>query len=140
MRLWLCPTLLVLIAACSGNAKHESTTSSASSDSAGSDAPACETGRCLADISKLIGEHRTESRACFEAGAKKQPGLQGRLIINFRIDQNGDVSETSQGMQDDQITEEGVVTCVSDVIKKIKFAASPSGKTTRAYHQFEFGK
>src|SRR5512143_2180670 len=132
MRPWLCPTLLVLIAACSSSAKHESTTSSASTDGGGSDAAACEKGRCLEDISKLIGDHRAESRGCFDAGAKKQPGLKGRLIINFRIDKDGAVTETSQGMQEDQITDETVVTCVSDVIKKIKFASSPSGKTTRA--------
>jgi len=138
MRSRVCPALVLLLVACSSGSKHESTTSSASTD--GSDAPACETGRCLDDISKLISEHRAESRACYEAGAKKQPGLQGRLIINFRIDQDGNVTEASQGMQEDQITDEGVVTCVSDVIKKIKFASSPSGKTTRAYHQFEFSK
>src|SRR4051812_36711553 len=116
MRCLLC--FAFVLTACGGAAKGSSTNPG---DPA---AGACEPGRCLEDISKLIGEHRAESRACYEAGAKKTPGMQGRIIINFRIDAEGNVTESSQGMQDEQITDEQVVTCVSDVIKKVKFAAS----------------
>ncbi len=63
----------------------------------------------------------------------------GKLFINFTIDAAGHVTEASQGMQQDQITQQEIVDCVSDVIKKITFAKSPAGKTTRAYHRFEFG-
>jgi hypothetical protein len=101
----------------------------------------CEPGRCLADISSLIKERRPAARACYDDAAKANPALPaGRIIINFRIDENGDVTETSQGMQDNQVEDEGVVTCIGDVIKQIKFAKSPSGKTTRAYHEFEFSR
>ena len=98
----------------------------------------CEEGRCLADISGAILEQRAKTRACYDAGRTRQPTIEGRLIINFKIGPDGEVSETSQGMQDDQITEPGVVECVSEVIKNIKFAKSPAGKSTRAYHLFEF--
>src|SRR4051812_8523499 len=105
---WPSLYLAVLLAACGGGGSKGSNTNP--SDPTGA---ACEPGRCLADISKLIGDHRAESRACYEAGAKKTAGMQGRIIINFRIDSDGNVTETSQGMQDDQITDEGVVGCVS---------------------------
>ena len=77
-----------------------------------------------------------EARACYDALSTQK--VKGRLIINFRIDADGNVTETSQGMQDDQIQDETLVTCVSDVIKSVKFAKSSAGKRTRAYHQFEF--
>jgi hypothetical protein len=132
------PALVLALAACHG--KSSSTTGGAEGGGGGDDsAGQCEPGRCLEDISKALGEHRTESRACYDTAAKATPNLAGRIIINFRIDAEGNVTETSQGMQDDQIQDETLVTCVSDVIKKTSFAPSKKGKTTRAYHQFEFG-
>ena len=131
MRFSLC--LAIALTACGGGTSKVSTSST-------EPAAACEPGRCLEDISKLISERRTESRACYDEGAKKMPGMKGRIIINFRIDAEGNVEDSSQGMQDDQIQDEALVSCVSEVIKKVTFAASSKGKTTRAYHQFEFGK
>jgi len=95
----------------------------------------CEPGRCLEDVSRVIGDHRDDARACYDHAHMKEPG---KLFMNFQIDAAGNVTETSQGMQDDQISDAKIVDCVGDVIKKIKFAKSPGGKTTRAYHRFEF--
>jgi hypothetical protein len=128
---------LLLVAGCHG--KSSTTTGGGGGAGGGSDEAQCEPGRCLDDISKAIAEHRTESRACYDAAAKKTPGLTGRIIINFRIDAQGAVTEASQGMQDEQIQDDALVACVVDVINKVTFAASKLGKTTRAYHQFEFG-
>lgn len=41
-------------------------------------------------------------------------------------------------MRDGQISDPAVVSCLTDVIKGVKFSAST--KTTRAYHEFEFGQ
>jgi hypothetical protein len=125
--------------ACSGSHKP-ATTAPATGDGAET-GTACEPGRCLEDISATVKQHRPAARACFDAAAAKNPALQGgRLIINFRIDAEGKVSEVSQGMQDDQISDEGVIACVGGVIEKLEFARSPAGKATRAYHQFEFAR
>jgi hypothetical protein len=132
--LWL-PALLGLVA-CHGKS---SSTPPGGGGGGGDDSAQCEPGRCLDDISKVLAEHRAQSRACYDDAAKRTPGLAGRIIINFRIDEKGSVTEASQGMQDNQIQDQGLVTCVSDVIKGVTFGASKSGKTTRAYHQFEFG-
>lgn len=128
------PTLLLALAACPG--KKSNAPAGGGSD----DAAQCEPGRCLDDISAALATHRAESRACYDAAAKKTPGLAGRVIINFRIDEKGNVVDPSQGMQDDQIQNEELVTCLTGVVQKVTFAASKKGKTTRAYHQFEFGK
>jgi len=128
-------TIAVLLGAC-GKGKTE-TTAPKASDEENPDAM-CEPGRCLEDISKNIGERRADARACYEAGLKRDPKMQGKIIINFAIDSEGVVGETSQGMQDGQIEDQDVVACVSEVIKTVRFAGSPKGKTTRAYHRFEF--
>jgi hypothetical protein len=124
---------IVALVACSSGPK--ASTTPGGGDAEGS-AAGCEPGRCLADIAAKISERKPEARACYDALSTSK--VKGRLIINFRIDAEGNVTETSQGMQDDQITDETLVTCVSDVIKSVKFAASAKGKNTRAYHQFEF--
>jgi len=121
---------IALIAACGGGGHATSGT--------GPSEGSCEPGRCLGDISRTIGEHKAEARACFEAGKKKQPKLVGQLVINFEIDAEGSVVDTSQGMQDGQLDDADVVACVSDVVKKIKFPKSAAGKSTRGYHRFEF--
>src|SRR5262245_25045104 len=100
---------IVLVAACGGGGHAAS--------GAGPNESGCEPGRCLGDISRTIGEHKAEARACFEAGKKKQPKLVGQLVINFEIDAAGSVVDTSQGMQDGQLDDADVVACVSDVVK-----------------------
>jgi hypothetical protein len=123
---------IALIAACGGGGHGAGGTGT------GPNEGGCEPGRCLGDISRTIGEHKAEARACFEAGRKKQPKLAGQLVINFEIDAAGSVVDTSQGMQDGQLDDAEVVACVSAVVKKIKFPKSAAGKSTRGYHRFEF--
>ena len=127
------PVLLsaILVAACGGKTKQGTTPD-------GGGGGSCEPGRCLDDISRTIANYRAQTRACYDAGRKRQPALAGQLVINFEIDAEGNVVDTRQGMQDGQLEDEGVVTCVSDVVKKIKFAKSAAGKSTRGYHRFEW--
>jgi hypothetical protein len=130
------PLLLsaILVAACGGQTKQGGTTPEGGGGGSGS----CEPGRCLDDISRTIADYRTQTRACYDAGRKRRPGLAGQLVINFEIDAEGNVVDTRQGMQDGQLEDEGVVSCVSDVVKTIKFAKSAAGKSTRGYHRFEW--
>src|SRR5262245_39078703 len=125
--------VVVVFVGCAGSPKR-----APDQPEAGSTQGPCEPGRCLDDLSRAIQEHRTEARACYDQGLKRQPGLKGALIINCEIDPAGRVVATSQGMQENQILDADVVDCVGAVIKKITFAKSSAGKTTRAYHRFDF--
>lgn len=101
--------------------------------------PECEPGRCLEDIAKAIQPHRSQARACYDAGIAGKPDLPGnRVLINFRIGPDGSVVEASQSVQDNQIEDADVVACIAEVIKGVRFGASSKGKTIRAYHTFEF--
>jgi hypothetical protein len=111
---------------------------SAKGPAAADEADDCDPGRCLADISAAVETHRPEARTCYEAGHAVDPTLKGRLIINFEIDPAGTVVDASQSAQENQIEDEAVVTCITDVIMRITFAASPRGKTTKAFHRYEF--
>lgn len=120
---------LGLVVACGGGTK-------APAGPAGEDD--CEPGRCLSDISALVEQHRPAARACYEAGHARDATLQGRVVINFVIDPTGAVVDATQSAQDEQITDEEVIHCITDVILRIPFAASASGKTTKAFHRYEF--
>jgi hypothetical protein len=98
----------------------------------------CEPGRCLTDISAVVDEHRPAARACFEAGHERDPSLEGRIVVNFEIDPSGAVVDASQSGQARQILDEQVVACVVDVLKHIQFARSEHGKSTKAFHVYEF--
>ena len=128
----------VVLAACSGKPK-QTPVEPAGGDGEGGDQASCEPGRCLDDISKAVGDRREDARKCYDEGRKRDPKLPGLLVINFAIDSEGVVGETSQGMQDEQLTDQQVIDCVSEVIRGVRFGKSTKGKTTRAYHRFEFG-
>lgn len=143
------PALFALVAACSSKSKPPDATGGGGGGDEGGGggggggdgdtAVKCEPGRCLEDIRKLIAERRPDARACYDSARKKDPKLgEGKIIVNFAIDSEGVVGETSQGMQDGQIEDQAIVGCISEVIKTVRFAKSPAGKTTRAYHRFEF--
>ena len=132
--------LVLLLVSCGGSAKQRSSGPVENGEHGDTAQGNCERGRCMDDISRVIQDHRTQTRACYDKGVKGKPGVEGRLIVNFKIDAAGAVEDASQGMQDNQITDPAIVDCVIDVVKHLEFAKSDSGKTTRAYHLFEFNK
>lgn len=99
-----------------------------------SDAP----GRRPADLMTIIGTHRDEARACYDAALKAHPGIEGNLDIKFTIDPKGVVVDGAADDGKSDIHEPGVVTCIVGVLKKIKFAEHPKGFETKAHYPFNF--
>ena len=98
----------------------------------------CERGRCLEDISPIVQTRRADARACYDTATNRRPAAAGIVIINFEIDPDGRVADASQGAQDGQLDDAEMVGCIVGVIKQLRFAKSARGKTTRAYHRFDF--
>jgi hypothetical protein len=122
--------LVILAAIGCGGGKHAA--------APGDPAEDCEPGRCMIDISRRVDDHRPEARACYDAGYKRDPTLQGTIVVNFEIDPDGKVADASQSVREEQIQDAEVVACVVDVIKQITFAKSGRGKLSRAFHRYEF--
>ncbi len=97
-----------------------------------------EIGRGPEDIRAIIMARRDDARACYDAALKDHPGIEGDLVIAWTIDPKGNVTQTSLDSSRSQIAEPSVVACVSDLIKKVQFAASPGGYETRAFYPFNF--
>ncbi len=95
-------------------------------------------GRSPQDIQGIIQVHRGDARACYDAGEKTHPGIEGFVDITWTIDPDGNVTATGVDASKSQIAEPGVIKCIGEVIKKIKFAASPRGVETHAHYPFNF--
>jgi hypothetical protein len=97
-----------------------------------------EAGRGPEDIRAIIMARRDEARACYDAGIKDHPGIEGDLVIAWTIDPKGNVTQAAIDSSRSQIVEPSVVACVTDIIKKVQFASSPGGFETRAFYPFNF--
>lgn len=97
-----------------------------------------EPGRRREDIQTIVMSRRDEARACYDKGLKDHPGIEGDLTVKFVIDPEGTVTDASVNTDKSTILEPSVGACVTDVIKKIKFAPSKGGFETRANYPFNF--
>jgi hypothetical protein len=122
--------------------KLQQTTTVASTS--GSAAPASsgphshDPGRGVADLKAIVAAHRQEARACYDAGVKNHPGIEGDLVVQWTIDPKGNVTQISEDLSRSAITEPGVVACVVKIIQAIQFAPSPGGFETKAFYPFNF--
>jgi hypothetical protein len=97
-----------------------------------------EPGRGPDDIRAIVIARRDEARACYDAGLKDHPGIEGDLVIAWTIDPKGNVTQAGVDSSRSQIVEPTVVACVTDIIKKVQFAPSPGGFETKAFYPFNF--
>jgi len=95
-------------------------------------------GRGPADIRARIEAYRDEARSCYDSAFSHQSGTEGDLVMQWTIDPKGNVTQVSTDPQRSQIADPGVVSCIANVIRKIKFAASAAGYETRASFPFHF--
>ena len=97
-----------------------------------------DVGRGPDDIRAIVMARRDEARACYDAALKDHPGVEGDLVVQWTIDPKGTVTQVSLDTSRSQIVEPTVVSCISDIIKKIQFAPSQGGFETKAYYPFNF--
>jgi hypothetical protein len=95
-------------------------------------------GRGPDDIRAIIIAHRDEARACYDNALTDHPGMEGDLVVSWTVDPRGSVSEIGLDVSRSQITEATVVACVSEIVRKIQFPASPGGFETKASYPFNF--
>ncbi|HLK36350.1 MAG TPA: AgmX/PglI C-terminal domain-containing protein [Polyangiaceae bacterium] len=95
-------------------------------------------GRGPQDIRAIVVAHRDEARACYDRALKDHPGIEGDLVIQWTIDPKGSVTQVGIDTSRSQITEATVSACISDIIRRLKFAESAGGFETKAFYPFNF--
>lgn len=95
-------------------------------------------GRGPQDIRAIVVAHRDEARACYDRALKDHPGIEGDLVIQWTIDPKGSVTQVGVDTSRSQINEPSVGACISDIVKRLKFAESAGGFETKASYPFNF--
>jgi hypothetical protein len=96
-------------------------------------------GRTRDDIETIIHLHRSEARACYDAALKGNPGVgEGFIDITWKLDPQGKVVDTGVNDAASQIHDAGLVKCIGDVIRSIRWAPSPRGVETTMHYPYGF--
>jgi TonB family protein len=97
-----------------------------------------DTSRDLSEIAALVKQHRQPVLECYEEAAKKQPGLQGTMVIHFVVDPEGNVSSARLAEERSQVKVPELVDCAIKVIKSIKFPPSAKGMVSEVNYPYNF--
>lgn len=89
-------------------------------------------------IRNVVLAHRKAVRACYDAGRKKHPTLEGDMTIHFVLAPDGKVESAELNIQRSNITAASVVACAVKVIKSIQFPPSSRGMETTVNYPFNF--
>jgi len=102
-------------------------------------AKATVTGALDKDIvRRIVRAHINEVRHCYNQGLARDPNLDGRVTVNFTIDERGRVSASSE--HSSTLTDRGVTQCVVKAVKRWKFPKPKGGSTVEVRYPFVFGE
>ena len=71
-------------------------------------------------------------RTCYEAGLQRDPGLEGRISVQFVIDREGAVTMAMAG-SDTTLPDREVVRCVTKAYESMSFPKPEGGIVTVVY-------
>lgn len=86
-----------------------------------------DTNKIADTVRKRIGA----VKACYEKELKKNPKLEGKIVVQFTINEGGRVEDTT--IKSDSIGEAAVGECIMGAIKKWPFARPEGGSVTVAF-------
>lgn len=85
---------------------------------------------------RKIRENFSDFKVCYEEGLKKQPALEGKIVLDWYIDGSGAVTRAI--VKSSTVKDEKVGTCMVDKLKTIKFPAPPEGTEAKIEYPFVF--
>lgn len=84
----------------------------------------------------VVRRHAREVRACYESAFANEPGLGGRIVVEWTIARDGSVSAVS--VATDTVGSASMRNCIADEIRRWTFPA-PDGGAMRVTFPFVFG-
>ncbi|PRQ09325.1 AgmX/PglI C-terminal domain-containing protein [Enhygromyxa salina] len=86
-------------------------------------------------VRRIVRAHINEVRSCYNAGLSRDPSLQGRVAINFVIDDMGSVSSSSVD-QASTLTDRTVSRCIASAVERWRFPKPRGGGVVRVTYPF----
>lgn len=87
-------------------------------------------------IREAVMKKMSSIKYCYESQLKKNPNLQGKIVVNFTIDKNGEVSRYS--IESSTLNDEEVENCILRVIRRIKFPPPQNGESVEVSYPLVF--
>lgn len=97
-----------------------------------------EPGRTGDDIQAMVVANRDKARACYDKAEATHQGIEGDITIGFVIDPKGVVKDVAVDPARTNLPDNNVGPCIVDVIRQLKFPASPKGLESKASYPFNF--
>lgn len=82
-------------------------------------------------IRQVVRRHMNEIRFCYEKALAAQPTMEGRVTVQFTIDTDGSVSQSS--VQSSTLKHPPTETCITDAVKLWQFPKPVGGIVKVAY-------
>jgi TonB family protein len=86
----------------------------------------------VAEIKKRIGA----IKACYERELRRNPTLQGKIAVQFTIEQSGTISKATA--TENSTNDPNVASCVVEAVKRIRFNPGPEGGSVTFAYPFVF--
>ncbi|HEX5659805.1 MAG TPA: AgmX/PglI C-terminal domain-containing protein, partial [Polyangiales bacterium] len=75
-------------------------------------------------------------KACYEQQLRRNPGLQGKVTVQFTIEQSGTISKANA--TENTTSDPQVASCVVDAVKRFRFNPGPEGGSVTYSYPFVF--
>lgn len=91
-------------------------------------------------IRRVIRQHLGEVKSCYEASLAQNPGLTGKIVMDFEINDTGAVKKAEVNESKSSLKDLEVRKCLTDKFLTWKFKAAPKGELVAVSYPFEFSK
>lgn len=87
-------------------------------------------------IERVIRQHRREIVSCYETELQRNPGIEGRVTINFVIDPSGQVARS--GIASTTLNNSNVENCITLRVRRWRFPEPKGGGLVTVNYPFTF--
>lgn len=89
-------------------------------------------------IQKVVKAHRVEIRFCFEAALSREPGLAGKILVDFTIGRDGKVTEAGIETKQTTLLQREVQQCIISAVSTWQFPKPEGDGVVRVSYPFVF--
>lgn len=86
-----------------------------------------------AAVSEGVSHGMPAIEACYQRAQPANPGLRGNIVVNFVVSPEGSVPHAAALEEGTDLPDEGVIDCVLDVFRKLRFEAPVGGRAVVTY-------
>ncbi|MCA9582961.1 MAG: TonB family protein, partial [Myxococcales bacterium] len=88
------------------------------------------------EVSKVIKGRMSALKRCYETSLKSNPTLAGKVVVEFTIEERGNVSKARAA--DNSTGDAGFAGCIVDTIKRLRWKKGPDGGSVTFQYPFVF--